>query len=90
MMDAALAGLSSPPDMMQGYPDGHRTRELTKRAGWCLGPQKMSEAGTFDACVKWNHYNTPPLDEEKFAARLRVSLGARLGDESRLRRQQVV
>jgi hypothetical protein len=38
LASAALAGISSAPDMTQGYPDGHRTRELTRRAGWCLGP----------------------------------------------------
>ena len=64
--DAAMSGLSSqPPDMALGYPDGHRTRELTKRAGWCLGPQQMSEAQAYEACVNWNRYNKPPLPEEK-------------------------
>jgi Protein of unknown function (DUF3631) len=51
--------------MTQGYPDGHRTHELTRRAGWCLGPQKMSETQTLDACVSWNQHNHPPLPEEK-------------------------
>jgi hypothetical protein len=59
------AGASSPPDMRQGYPDGHRTRELTVRAGWCLGPWRMSEEQAVAACLEWNQYNTPPLPEEK-------------------------
>jgi Protein of unknown function (DUF3631)/RepB DNA-primase from phage plasmid len=56
---------SSPPDMRQGYPDGHRTRELTVRAGWCLGPWNMSEDEAVTACLEWNKYNAPPLSEEK-------------------------
>jgi hypothetical protein len=55
----------SPPDMQQGYPDGRRTRELTRRAGWCLGPWNMSEDQAVAACLEWNEYNTPPLSEEK-------------------------
>ena len=62
------AGLRSPPDMTQGYPDGHRTHELTKRAGWCLGPQRMSERVAVEACLVWNCHNTPPLPEEKVRA----------------------
>jgi putative DNA primase/helicase len=56
---------SSPPDMRQGYPDGHRTHELTLRAGWCLGPWNMSEDETITACLEWNQCNTPPLSEER-------------------------
>src|SRR5262249_19641236 len=62
---ALAAGLTSPPDMKQGYPDGQRTRALTRRAGWCLGPQRMSEGGTVEACLAWNSYNPPPLPEKK-------------------------
>jgi Protein of unknown function (DUF3631)/RepB DNA-primase from phage plasmid len=59
------ADSSSPPDMRQGYPDAHRSRELTRRAGWCLGPWNMSEDEAVTACLEWNEYNTPPLSEEK-------------------------
>jgi hypothetical protein len=59
------AGLTSPPDMTRGYPDGERTRELTRRAGWCLGPWQMSVREATEACLAWNSYNTPPLPEEK-------------------------
>ena len=59
------ADSSSPPDMRQGFPDGHRTCELTLRAGWCLGPWNMSEDEAVAACLEWNQYNTPPLSEEK-------------------------
>ena len=60
-----LAELRSPPDMTQGFPDGHRTRELTKRAGWCLGPKRMTEGEAVQACLDWNSHNTPPLPDEK-------------------------
>ena len=59
------AGLRSPLDMTQGYPDGQRTDQLTKRAGWCLGPKRMSESDAVEACLAWNLHNTPPLAEEK-------------------------
>ena len=62
------AGLRSPPDMTQGFPDGQRTHELTKRAGWCLGPQRMGESDAVVACLAWNCHNTPPLPEEKVRA----------------------
>jgi hypothetical protein len=63
---ALVSGLGSPPDMKRGYPDGQRTIELTKRAGWCLGPGgNMSEADAIAACLAWNTHNTPPLAEEK-------------------------
>ena len=65
LADAMAAGMPSSPDMTQGYPDGQRTRELTKRAGWCLGPKRMSEGETFEACRAWNSCNAPPLPEEK-------------------------
>jgi RepB DNA-primase from phage plasmid len=55
----------SPPDMSQGYPDGHRTRELTRRAGYCLGPKNMSEEKALVACLEWNRHNTSPLSDEK-------------------------
>jgi putative DNA primase/helicase len=61
----ALGGLPSPPDMTQGYPDGYRTRELTKRAGWCLGPARMTEAQTLQGCLAWNQHNVPPLPDDK-------------------------
>jgi hypothetical protein len=54
-----------PPDMQQGYPDGQRTGELTRRAGWCLGPWNMSEEQTLAACVEWNRQNTPLLSDKK-------------------------
>jgi hypothetical protein len=60
-----LAELRSPLDMTQGFPDGHRTRELTKRAGWCLGPKRMSEGEAVQACLAWNSRNTPPLPVEE-------------------------
>jgi hypothetical protein len=60
-----LAELRSSPDMTQGFPDGHRTRELTKRAGWCLGPERMTEDEAVQACLDWNRHNTPPLPDEK-------------------------
>jgi RepB DNA-primase from phage plasmid len=60
-----LAELRSSLDMTQGFPDGHRTRELTKRAGWCLGPRRMTEDETVQACLHWNNHNTPPLPDEK-------------------------
>jgi hypothetical protein len=59
------ADSSSPPDMRQGFPDGHRTCELTRRAGWCLGPWNMFEDQAVAACLEWNKYNIPPLSEEK-------------------------
>jgi len=63
---AFTGGLSLPPDMKRGYPDGQRTSELLKRAGWCLGPGgKMNEAETIAACFAWNEFNTPPLLVEK-------------------------
>jgi RepB DNA-primase from phage plasmid len=60
-----LAELRSSPDMTKGFPDGHRTHELTKRAGWCLGPGRMTEEETVQACLHWNTHNTPPLPDEK-------------------------
>jgi hypothetical protein len=54
-----------PPDMRQGYPDGQRTRELTRRAGYCLGPKNISEEQAVQACLEWNRHNTPPLSDEK-------------------------
>jgi RepB DNA-primase from phage plasmid len=62
---AALGGLTGPPDMTQGYPDDHRTGELTKRAGWCLGPRNMTEAQTLQACLAWNQHNVPLLPDDK-------------------------
>jgi hypothetical protein len=63
---AFAGGLSLPPDMNRGYPDGQRTSELLKRVGWCLGPGgKMSEPEAFAACLAWNEFNLPPLPEEK-------------------------
>jgi hypothetical protein len=54
-----------PPDMRQGYPDGQRTGELTRRAGYCLGPKNMSAEQAVEACLDWNCHNTPPLSNEK-------------------------
>ena len=63
---AITGGLSLSPDMNRGYPDGQRTAELLKRAGFCLGPGgNMNEAETLAACLAWNEYNTPPLPPEK-------------------------
>ena len=63
---AAIAGIATPPNMTQGFPDGQRTDELTKRAGWCLGPAgNMTEAETLKACLAWNRYNKPPLTDDK-------------------------
>jgi len=47
-----------------GYPDGQRTRELTRRAGHCVAAG-MSEEDTTLRCLQWNKLNTPPLDEAK-------------------------
>jgi putative DNA primase/helicase len=63
---SAIAGLPGPPDMTQGYTNAYRTRELTRRAGWCLGPAgKMTEAEAEKACLAWNQHNDPPLPEDK-------------------------
>jgi D5 N terminal like len=51
--------------MNQGYPDTQRTRALTRRAGYCLGPRNMSEDQAVAACLEWNQHNTPPLSDEK-------------------------
>lgn len=53
------------PDMEQGYPDGQRTKELLRRAGYCLGVDDMPEDEAVDACLAWNEHNTPPLADEK-------------------------
>jgi hypothetical protein len=59
-------GIGRPPDMKQGFPDGQRTVELTRRAGWCLGPGgNMSEPQAIAACLAWNQNNRPPLADEK-------------------------
>jgi putative DNA primase/helicase len=58
-------GAPGPPDMTQGYTDDYRTRELTRRAGWCLGPWRMSEGEAEQACLNWNQHNDPPLPEDK-------------------------
>jgi RepB DNA-primase N-terminal domain len=63
--DNSSSSTSSAPDMQQGYPDGKRTRELLRRAGWCLGRANMSEDETLTACLAWNRYNDLPLPEEK-------------------------
>jgi hypothetical protein len=63
---ASITGLPGPPDMTQGYSDDHRTRELTRRAGWCLGPAgNITEAKTLEACLAWNRHNKPPLSDVK-------------------------
>jgi putative DNA primase/helicase len=52
--------------MTQGYSDNHRTRELTRRAGWCLGPAgNMTEVESLKVCLDWNRHNKPPLTDEK-------------------------
>jgi putative DNA primase/helicase len=56
---------SGPSDMTQGYQDDYRTHELTTRAGWCLGPWRMSEGEAEQACLKWNQHNDPPLPVDK-------------------------
>jgi putative DNA primase/helicase len=59
-------GLPNPaPDMRQSYPNGQRTKQLTHRIGWCLGPWNMSEDETMTAVLAWNEHNDPPLDEQK-------------------------
>ena len=65
LIAGGMAGISGRPDMTQGYPDGERTHELTRRAGWCLGPANMTELQATEACLGWNRYNTPPLPDEK-------------------------
>jgi Primase C terminal 1 (PriCT-1) len=65
LADAETGLPNLPPDMKQGYPDGHRTRELTRRAGWYAGPKNASEADAQAALQEWNQYNDPPLSEEK-------------------------
>jgi hypothetical protein len=59
---------SGPPSMTEGFPDGQRTQELLRRAGWYLGPLNKTEAETAAACLDWNQHNTPPLPEEKVRA----------------------
>ena len=63
-----MAGLSFPPDMTQGFPDGQRTAGLLRRAGWCLGPQNMTVDQATATCLEWNEYNNPPLPEEKICS----------------------
>jgi hypothetical protein len=47
-----------------GYPDGQRTQELVRRAGYCLAMgMPLDEAKT--RCLQWNKLNTPPLEETK-------------------------
>jgi putative DNA primase/helicase len=66
LAETLAAGISSRPDMSQGYPDGQRTCELTRRAGWCLGPGgRMTEIEAAEACLAWNQHNKPPLSDEK-------------------------
>lgn len=71
LMADPVNGNVAAPDMAHGYPDGHRTRELLRRAGYCLGPQRMSEADTIEACLQWNHHNLPPLPVEKIESTVR-------------------
>lgn len=59
-----LGGLSGAPDFTQGYPDGQRTNELAKRAGYLLGTGHSFE-DTLSKCTAWNAYNSPPLDQVK-------------------------
>ncbi len=47
-----------------GYPDGQRTHELVRRAGYCLA-MGMSLDETKVRCLQWNMLNTPPLDTAK-------------------------
>jgi hypothetical protein len=66
LMADLVNGLPNPPpNMKQGYPDGQRTKQLTHRVGWCLGPWNMSEDDTMTTMLAWNQCNTPPLDEQK-------------------------
>lgn len=66
LAERSLASLPpGAPDMRQGYPDGQRTYELTRRAGWCLGARNMTEEETVAACLEWNQFNNPPLSDEK-------------------------
>jgi putative DNA primase/helicase len=58
-------GAPGPPNMTQSYQNGYRTRELTSRAGWCLGPWGMSVVEAEQACLDWNQHNNPPLPEDK-------------------------
>lgn len=51
-------------DFETGYPDGQRTHELTRRAGYCFY-QGMSLEETKSLCLKWNALNMPPLDQKK-------------------------
>jgi hypothetical protein len=66
--DALLGGLSkgSSISMTQGYPDGQRTEELKRRAGWCFSPAgRMDLRQAIDTCIAWNNCNLPPLPEDK-------------------------
>jgi hypothetical protein len=63
-----MVGLSFPPDMTQGFPDGQRTAELLRRAGWCLGPQNMTEEQATATCLRWNECNTPRYLKKRYAA----------------------
>lgn len=70
-----LSGIGSePPNMKQGYPDGQRTDAMMKRAGWCVGPWKMSEEDAVKAMLEWNTFNEPPKPEEEIKTAVRNSL----------------
>lgn len=79
---AIVGGLSSStrPDMKQGYPDGERTSELTRRAGWFLGPDQLSEREVIKKCLEWNQYNNPPLEVDKIVKTVE-SLARREGEK---------
>jgi len=84
LTDRAMASLGPPnPDMKQGFPDGFRTHELARRAGWCLGKNggDMTEDEAVAACLDWNQNNTPPLPEEK----VRVTVASIAKTEARQR-----
>ena len=50
--------------MTEGYSEGGRTNELTKRAGWCVGPWHMGIDAAIATCLAWDTYNRPPLGAE--------------------------
>ena len=63
LTEAACGGIKAPPDMAQGYPEGQRDVECTRRAGWLLAQGKTPEEAV-SLLLQWNDLNTPPLPED--------------------------
>ena len=69
MAERALDNLGpAPPNWQQGYSEGSRNIECSRRAGSCLA-QGMSPKETLAKCLEWNEENNrPPLSGEEVAA----------------------